>query len=361
MAITISDRVLTTTEESYVPVSIDSILNSNTFLCRTFMRETKNWSGRVIHIPLQYQAPTTGGNFSGVDTFDTALSNTRVRQTFEDKGYYQSVVLSGRELSKNKTDAEVLDLIYLTMAEAHNAMADGMGDQFYGTGVGEEFQGLEKIVDDGTNTSTYGELSRSTYPTLDSTVQAASGGALSLSLFATIFRGASAAGSALQSPTAWLTTETVSDLYESLLTPTVRQNIETYGKPVVTAFSKPGRTMQSTVSQREGTQGFEVLSWRGRPVVADEKCPSGIMYGLNEHYLNWYSLKGYELESYSMNVGSTVDSVYSEYQNKTYPIQWKKLQQPDNQYAMVGQFIGLGNIISGHTRRHAKATGITTV
>lgn len=360
MAISISDRVLTTTEEKYVPVSIDTILNGNSFLSRIFMRETKNWSGRVIQIPMQYQAPTTGGNFVGVETFDTALSNTRVRQTFEDKGYYQSVVLSGREVSKNKTDAEVLDLIKLTMEEANNAMIDGMGDQFYGTGAGDTFQGLGKIVDDGTNSSTYGDLSRTTYTSLNSTVQAAAGGVLSLGLLATIFRAASSSGSAKQSVTSLLLTETIFDLYESLLTPTVRNNIETYGKPVVTAFSKPGTTIKESTSLREGTQGFEVLTWRGRPVIADEKAPSGVIFALNENYLHWYSLKGYGLESYQVG-SSQVDSVYSDMSKKTYPIQWKKLQMPDNQYSLVGQFITLGNVISGNTRRHAKATGVTTV
>lgn len=360
MAISISDRVLTTTEEKYVPVSIDGILNGNSFLSRIFMRETKNWSGRVIQIPLQFQKPTTGGNFSGVQEFDTSLSNTRTRQTFEDKGYYQSVVLSGREISKNKTDAEVLDLIKLTMEEANNAMADGMGDQFYGTGSGDSFQGLGAIVDDGTNTSTYGDLPRTTYTALNSTVQAAAGGALSLGLIATIFRAASAAGSARQSVTALLTTETIFDLYESLLTPTVRSNIETYGKPVVTPFSKPGTTIKESTSLREGTQGFEVLTWRGRPFIADEKAPSGVIHALNENYLHWYSLKGYGLESYSVG-SSQVDGVYSDLSNKNYPIQWKKLQMPDNQYSLVGQYIALGNIISGSTRRHSKATGVTTV
>lgn len=359
MAVTVSDRVLSITEEKYVPTVIDAVLNSHVFLARVFQREVKRWSGRTLQIPIQVTKPTSGGSFAASDTFDTAAQDTRRRQEFGTKMFYQNVTILGSEASTNNTDAEVLDIVKTTMEEAQNAMCDSIGDLLYDTGAGNDFQGLGKIVDDGTNTSTYGELSRTTYSLLNSTVQAASGGVLDLDLFATVYRGASAASSRNQTPTVILTTETVFDLYESLLTPTVRQNYESYGRPVVTAYSKPGTTMQMSNALQSGTAGFEVLSWRGRPVVADEKQDSGVMHMLNENYLHWYKLRGYGLKEYQVNSGK-VDSVASE-TSKTYPVQWKPLQMPHNQYSDIGQFIALGNLISGHTRRHGKATGITTV
>lgn len=359
MAITVSDRVLSITEEQYVPVVIDAVLNSNVFLARVFQREIKRWSGRTMQIPLQHSKPTSGGSFASTDTFDTSAQDTRTRQEFGAKQYYQNVTIVGVEASYNQTDAQVLDIVKVTMEEAKNAMTDGIGDLLYGSGTGNNFQGLGKIVDDGTNTSTYGELSRTTYPLLNSTVQAAGGGALDLDLLATVFRGASAASSANQTPSVIVTTETVYDLYESLLTPTVRSNYESYGRPQVTAFSKPGTTITASTALTVGTQGFDVLTWRGRPFVADEKCNSGVLFQLNENYLHWYKLKGYGLKEYSTTSGG-VDSVANE-DKRTYPIQWKSLQMPTNQYADIGQFIALGNLISGHTRRHGKATAITTV
>lgn len=358
MAITVSDRVLSITEEKYVPTVIDGVLNSNVFTARLFQREVKRWSGRQMRFPLQHSKPSSGGSFAALDTFDTSAQDTRTLQDFGPKQFYQNVTVIGTEASVNGTDAEVLDIVKTTMEEAQNAMCDSIGDQMYGVGLGNDFQGLGKIVDNGTNTSTYGELSRTTYPLLNSTVQAATAGALSLSLLATVYRGASAASSAKQTPTVLLTTETVFDLYESLLTATVRNNYESYGRPVVTAFSKPGVTMNQSNALNVGTAGFEVLTWRGRPVVADEKCDSGVLFELNENYLHWYKLKGHGLKEYSVNTGN-IDSVASEH-TKSYPIQWKPMQQPHNQYADIGQFIALGNLISGHTRRHGKATGITT-
>src|SRR3990167_716918 len=140
MAVTVSDRVLSITQEKYVPTVIDAVLNSNVFLARVFQREIKRWSGRTLQIPLQHTKPTSGGSFAGVDTFDTSLQDTRTRQEFGAKQFYQSVVLSGPEASLNNTDAEVLDIVKITMEEAKNAMCDSIGTLMYGNGLSNDFQ-----------------------------------------------------------------------------------------------------------------------------------------------------------------------------------------------------------------------------
>lgn len=354
----LSNRVTSITEESYVPASIDGILNSNVFLSRLFMRDTKKWGGRQIQVPLQYAKPTSGGSFSGVGSFDTALQDTRIRQTFSHAQFYQNVSVAGGEASLNKTDGEVLDLVKVTMEEAQNAMLDSIGDQLYGAGAGDDFLGLGAIVDDGTNTSTYAGLTRTSYTMLNSTVTAASGGALTFANMATSMRAASAASSKRQRPSIIVTTETVWDLLESLFTPTTQATYDAISRVNVTTYSKPGVVMRDQDSLK-GQYGFEALCWRGIPVVADEKATSGVMFFLNEEYLHWYALNGVGLNTYKVN-NAGVDSVYSEYQ-KTYPIQWSGFDKPYNQYADIGQFILLGNLISGSTRRHSKITGITTV
>lgn len=354
----LSNRVITTTEESYVPASIDGILNSNVFYSRLFMRENKPWTGRQIQIPLQYAKPTTGGSFRGTGDFSTALQDTRTRQTFEHAQFYQNVSVAGGEASLNKTDAEVLDLIYLTMEESKNAALDSLGDQLYDIGAGDDILGLGAIVDNGTNTSSYGGLTRTTYPMLNSTLQAATGGLLDFNLFATVFRGAAAGGSKRQRPSVILSDEITWDLLESKYTPTIGATYEPVTRAEITTYSKPGTTMESGRSLGEGQMGFECLRWRGIPVIADEKCDSGTAFMVNEDYMHWYNLKGVDLVSYALPK-SKVDGVYSEYQ-RIYPIQWSGFQRPHNQYAKIGQFISLGNVISGQTRRHAKATAITT-
>lgn len=354
----LSNRVITTTEESYVPTSIDGILNSNVFYSRLFMRENKVFSGRQIHIPLQYAKPTTGGAFTGSGEFQTGLQDTRVRQTFEHAQFYQNVSVAGGEVSLNKTDAEVLDLMKITMEEAMNAAADSLGDQLYDIGSGADILGLGAIVDNGANTSSYGGLSRTTYPMLNSTQQAAAGGVLDFNLFATVMRGAAAAGSKRQRPSIILTDEITWDLLESKYTPTIGATYEPVTRAQITAYSKPGVAMDAGQSLGEGQMGFECLRWRGIPVVADEKCDSGTAFMINEDFFHWYNLVGAGLTSYAIP-NTKIDGVNSEYQ-KHYPMQWSGFQRPYNQYSQIGQFISLGNVISGSTRRHAKATAITT-
>lgn len=354
----LSNRVISITEESYVPASIDGILNSNVFTSRIFMREQKQWSGRQMMVPLQFAKPTSGGSFDGVGDFDTSLQDTRVRQTFSHAQFYQNVSVAGGEASLNKTDGEVLDLIYVTLQEAQNAAMDSIGDQFYDTGAGNDFLGLGAIVDDGTNTSTYGGLTRATYTQLNSTLSAASGGAVSFTGMATVMRGASAAGSRRQRPSIIVSTETVFDLLESLYQPNITSNYDALSRVQITTYSKPGVAYKDQDSLK-GHQGFEALYWRGIPVVADEKADSGAMFFINEDYLHWYNLKGVGLTQYKVP-NANVDSVANEY-GQTYPIQWSGFDKPYNQYAQIGQFIMLGNLISGQTRRHGKLTGITTV
>lgn len=354
----LSNRVISITEESYVPASIDGILNSNVFTARTFMREIKTWSGRQMQVPLQFAKPQTGGSFSGVGDFDTALQDTRIRQTFSHAQFYQNVSIGGGEASLNKTDGEVLDLMYITLQEAQNAALDSIGSQFYGAGVGDDILGLAAIIDDGTNTSTYAGLTRTAFPQLNSTLLAAVGGALTFSGMATVMRGASAAGSKRQRPSIIVTTETGWDLLESLYTPTIQSNYDSISRVQISAYSDPGVVFQNQDSLK-GQYGFEALYWRGIPIVADEKADSGTMFFINEDYLNWYNLTGVGLTQYKIP-SVQVDSVEQELL-PNYPIQWSGFTKPSNQYAQIGQFIMLGNIISGQTRRHGKYTGITTV
>lgn len=352
----LSNRVTSITEESYVPAVIDGVLNSNVFLARTFMRVQKTWSGRQMQVPLQFAKPTSGGSFSGTGNFDTSLQDTRIRQTFSHAQFYQNISVSGSEASLNKTDGEVLDLMKVTMEEGQNAMLDSIGTQVYSYGTGDDFLGLGAIVDDGTNTSTYGSLTRTTYPQLNSTL--VNSATLSFSNMATVMRGASAAGTGRQRPSIIDTTETVWDLLESLYTPTIQSTYQTLSRVNITAYSKPGVAFKDQESLK-GQYGFEALFWRGIPIVADEKCPSGFMYFINEEYFNWYNLVGVGLTNYKV-ANANVDSVYSDLQ-ATYPIQWSGFDKPFNQYAQIGQFLMLGNIISGSTRRHGLQYNITTV
>ena len=103
-----SNRVLTTTQDKLVPMVVDTILNSNVFASRMLSR-AKKWSGETMKFPIKYQKNSTGGSFSGFDTFSTAASDTRVRLSFDPKFQHITVALPLDELSVNATEERVID------------------------------------------------------------------------------------------------------------------------------------------------------------------------------------------------------------------------------------------------------------
>lgn len=349
-----NERVTSITQDQFVPTIVDQILDSNVFMARTFSRDVKRWSGETLRIPIQVTKSTSGGSFSGVDVFDTTAQNNTQRLSFEPKGYYQSIVIPGIEKAVNATTAQVLNLVKVSLEIAKNSMCDGVGAKLYSTGAGDDFDGLGNIVDDGTATTSYGGLSRTTYSVLNAT-NTASGGTLTLVLMAGLARGTSSASSSKQSFTTGLSDETVWDLYEKLLTPTVQANYTANGYPQITASTRPGTVVRGEDALK-GMQGFNALSYRGRPIVADEKADAQTLWFLNENYLNWYSLTDRDLKQ--VPAVSVVDGVYSD--AKSQPIQLKEFQMPTAQYAEVAQLILLGNLISSQPRRQGKLTGITT-
>jgi len=349
-----NERVTSITQDQFVPTIVDQILDSNVFCARVLGGSNKRWSGETLRQPIQVTKSTSGGAFSGVDVFDTTAQNNTRRLSFEPKGYYQSIVIPGIEKAVNATTAQVLNLVKTSLEIAKNSMADSVGTLLYGTGAGDNFEGLGNIVDDGTVTTSYGGLSRTTYSVLNAT-NTASGGTLTLALMAGLARGTSAASSSRQAFTMGLSDETVWDLYESLLTPTVQSNYTANGYPQVTMYSKPGVTVRGEDALK-GMQGFNALSYRGRPIVADEKADAQTLWFLNENFLDWHSLKDRDLKS--VPSASKIDGVYKE--GKSQPIQLKPFQMPTAQYAEVAQLIMLGNFTSSQPRRQGKLTGITT-
>ncbi len=351
----ISIRVTDITNQKIVPIIVDQTLDSNVFMARTFQSGVKSWNtGPLLQIPIQVSNPTTGGSYSGIANFGTALSNNTTKFSFEPKAYEQTVTIGGIEKSLNETtDAQAVSLVKSTMEIAQNRMTDQVGSLLYGLGSGDDFDGLGVIVDDSTATSTYGGLTRSTYPVINATKTAASGGVLSMSVLATLLRAVSAAGSGRQYPTLALTTEAGFDLYESLALPTVQSNYQALEYKYVTGTS----TQTTTQDALKGTMGFRCLTYRGIPVVADEKQTSGQWHFLNENYLNWYSLKSTDLMTVP-SVGSAVDGVE---QPKGTPIQWRNLMMPTAQFAQIGFFNLMGQLVSSQPRRNGVLTGLTTV
>lgn len=342
-------RVTTTTQDYIMPKVVDTILNSNVFATRMLSR-AKQWRGETIRIPIKYQKNTTGQSFAGFDTFSTSTTNNRVNLAYNPNFYQITVALPLDELSVNATDEKVLDLAAIETAASAQDAADDIGTMFYADGTGnsnKDMLGLAAIVDDGTSVSTIGGLSRTTYPTLASTVTASSG-TLSLAKMSTLYN---AITSGAQKPTLGLVTETVFALYEQLLQPQER-----IVKDV--SMMKAGGNMGKVDNGYAGGTGFTGLFFKGFPILADEKCTSGVMFFVNEDFLDFYGLPMKNATPIKFK-GQIEGNDYSDLMGLGFS--WTDWIQPVNQAAVISHIFLGGNLITANPKRHGKLTGITSV
>lgn len=334
---------------------VDTVNNSSEIMKRVVSRP-KRWNGRSFQSPIFTNNSSLGQSFKGTETFDTAIDMNTAQMTWYPTGYAQPVGVSVVERSINATPAGVIDLYKTSYQYAQNSMITALANIFYGFGAGNDFDGLGNIVDDGTSTSSYAGLTRTTYPTINGSVTAASGGVIDLATMSSADNAATISGNLAETPNVIISNQTVWSLYDSLLEPTSRA---TYGS-LGGAFIAGGTAVQQPVSQSDQLTlngGANSVTFRGKPFVRDQKSPSGKMWFLNE---NWFEFKSLPLAG--LNIVATTESVtngaYDSY--KVSAFQFREMMMPVNQLAEVGIFVMYGNLVCLNPNRNALISGITT-
>lgn len=341
MAFASTARVQALTQDYFMPRVVDTILNSNV-LAAKLLANAKKFRGEAMKFPVKVSKNATGGSASGYDTLDTNSTDNIVKLSYAPKWHYKAVSLPLDEITANNgSEEKVLDLIDIHTAGAAHDMADDLGTVFYSDGTGnssKNFLGLSAIVDDGGTVATIGGLSRSTYTTLQSTVTA-SGGTVSLAKLSTLH---SAAAHGSIKPTLGLTTETVWNLIETLIAPQER-------------IMKDVPLMKGGVT---GSGGLTGIIYRGVPIVADEKCTSGVFFWLNEANLQFYGDKMAMAKPINFKGGDIVGNDYESLKGLGFSYtDWK---QPVNQNAIVSHIFCYGELVTDDPGNHAKLTGITS-
>ena len=355
-----TDRVKEITYNDILPSIVDFVNNSNIFTARV-TSQPKNWKGVTVSQPITIANSTTGGSFDGLDTFDTSATNNTRSLTWYVKAYEQSVVVPGIEKAVNgNSEKQVLSLVATRMDEAKNSLADSLGDILYGYGIGKDIEGLGLIVDNGTATSSYGGINRADLPAVNADVTAASGGNLTLDLVSAEFDNVSAAGSGQESPTIALTTKAVWSIFEKILNSKLGVD---YSATTATGYNRVsgGTPMGTSVpaTALKGALGVDAISYRGKPVVADDKAPAGTFFWLNENYIEFRRLLSPDLKS----VGSrneVTEGVDKDIEMPSF-LQLRDFMSPVNQFGEIGALIVMGNLICRSPRRQGKITGITAI
>ena len=338
---------------------VDSILDSTTFASRA-MKLGKPFNKQTVLKTLKISRTSQGQFFRGLTTLNSSAVDTTLQIEFSHNLYTHPIVDVMDESFARATNDSTIDEAKFRYEEAVEETIQDLSASFYGTGAGDRPLGLGAIVDDGTDVSTYGGQSRSTYSQLNANVTA-SGGDLSLSLMAGLYDDVADTGRK-ETPTIFLTTWDIWTLYESLLNPTVVTNAEQVGYQKLgvsdLSISKPG--------ELKGGTGFNALTFRGIPVIRDKACTSQTMYLLNENYLNWYGRNKvpnqYTSFMNKVNLGETkVIENQASRPSKNHGFFYQEEMIMPNKAGIISRLYVIGQLLSTQPRRQGKLTGITSV
>ena len=335
------NAVDTITLEEIVPRVVDQVLRTNR-LATKMLSKTKRFGAATKDFPIKYKAGTPITSFIGMDFLPTVFTDTRVSMKFNPKWNAANVALAGTDMMANNTAAKVLDLTEIEMISRAQDLADYIGTEMWGDGTGnnnKDMLGIQALVDDGTHVQTIGGLSRTTYPTLQSTITVTS--VLSLAAMRTLYN---AIGDLGVFPTRSYTDFPSWALYENLL-----QAQEKIYKEV------------NIVPNYKGYEGFGGLMFAGMEIVPDRKSIQGQMTFLEENFIDVYALDQ-ELpvftEARKVEVASKLftGNAYNEVGNLGF--YWTGFIKTTTQFAFNSFIILAANFLTDNPRRHGALTQI---
>ena len=345
---------------------VDQILNFPALYSR-FISQGSPFEGKTEDVTYDIAVDTQGQFFTSLETLNSSAVSTAVTGSYAHTAYTQPVVSIMLESFANVGSLGIINLDTYKYEKAAAQAMNTLGVAIYQAGTANQPLGLLAIVDDGTNTATIGGLSRSTYPSLDSTLTAYTNGKMTLGLMGTQYDSALAPGAAEESPNiGWCPSAIFTD-YEQLLTPFVRQMYRDVGFDKMRTRDKyPERNS----GELKAAMGFNALSYRDTYIVRDYFATATMLWFLNEKYIIW---KGrYEIpEEYKESLEKVDFGSMEAYEGTgaiavETPSEWngwffqKPLTIPD-QAGRIARFYCIGQNIPYSFRRHSKGTGITGV
>jgi hypothetical protein len=351
------------TYQRILPTLVDNINNSNILWARAFSKP-ETWTGPVIWSNLTTANSSTGNFYSGMDEFSTAVTNNTVKMFFHPAAFYQSVVVPGLDRAVNASKGkQAISLILQKMDEAKIAGSMVLGGQtgIYGTGIGKQIDGLGLIVDAGTNSTSYGDLTRTTYPGVNADNTAVSSGIITLDYLSSEADNVSAAGNRESYPTLGLSPVNVWRYVEGIMQVMLGARYETTqtrGYDRVDGGIPLGTSVRPGDARLGAAGGFQSITYRDRPLVADNQCTSQSFFWLNEYWLHGSRLLQDNLKNIDTNIKITEGTLKSNPMPSTF--QWRDFMNSINQNGEMGILLFAGNYYCRQPRRQGLLTGITS-
>lgn len=344
---------------------VDQFLNSPTVASR-YIESGEQFEGKTMDITLSVSGNNQLQWIVGLETLNSSAINNTVTTSYAETCATLPVVSIGLESFANVGSLGIINLDVYNYENAAENLLTSLGSAIYNTG-GNQMLTLEQIIDNGTNASTIGGVSRSTYSVLDSTVTAAASGKLTLAQMATLHDNVRAAGLTNEQPNAGYITKAEFSLYEQLLTPNVRVSYDQVGYNALATSEKHAETSKAKL---ENAAGFNVLWYRRTYMIDDDYALTGNMYFANERYIDYYGR--YEIpEEYEdilervgfgeLEATDGTGAMALEEPSKFYGWFYQDALTIPDQFGRISRFYVIGQLICRSFRRQGKLTGITGV
>ncbi len=242
--------------------------------------------GTKIVEPLIYGENSTVGSYSGYDTISLTAQTGISAAEYEWKQYAASIAISGIEEAKNNGEAAIINLLEAKVMQAEESMKEGFNAMFFGDGTGnsgKDWDGLGNLVE---ASGTVGGINRATGGNeFWQSYEENTAGALTTADMTTAYNTVSVGN---DHPDFIITTQTLFEKYESLLTPQLRYT-----------------------DTKTADSGFQNLLFKAAPVTYDVDCTAGVMYFLNGKYLTLVGHSGKWFEQTDFVRPENLDARYA--------------------------------------------------
>jgi hypothetical protein len=269
-----------------------------------------------------YKPWSTGGSFYGPEVLSVDPSDTEIDGVWLWKENYTNVTLSARDMARADHPDAVANLVVEQCENAKMDLRDKIATQMWSYGSNfRDIDGLLEVVDDGTLSTTYAGLTRSSYPFTKAQIDSSTT-TLSLSSLNSLWDLCTIGARA---PKMVASTRSNLTRYENLLQPQVQ-----YTQPT------------AVVDQTFANGGFSGGLFRGQPWLVDEHIPTSgtgsgsgnLLFMLNDDYME-------------LCINSNGDWVVGDF------------QQPVNQMVMTSLVYVMCNLICTNPQLNGKMTALT--
>jgi hypothetical protein len=304
------DAALATSLPEYSKTITDNVYNANVLLKWLNGRKRTVDGGLSIVYPLIKGDQNAGGFYTGAQALNVIQTDQETQCEYKWQNAYEPIQLTRDEERYNSGDVhKIIDLVGEKIERSELALAKRL-EQAFSTPV----SGAGNLIDLETlvNTGTLGTIAGGTQTFWQSTVTASgSFAAQGMSDMTTATYAVSSAAN-IDNPTIYMTNKTVFQYFENTRLPLERiQN-----------------------GDLSANAGFKNFTFKGVPVVYGNFIGSGLLFGLNENYIEYV-------------VDSQTDMAMTPFVT------------PVNQTVKVAFILFRGNLTTNNRRRHFKLTGIT--